>query len=370
VNRHRRWTLLRLSPAVVIAVVVTADLSLGSTHSVSSLTVIAPLLASSLVGPRLTAVYGLLAVLAWAVLASADNQFVDRASTSAALFRLGGIVVGSAIAVGACTVRLRREARLHRVERVAEVAQLAILVPIPERLGPVRLAARYESSAQDAQVGGDFYAAASTPYGTRVVVGDVRGKGLEAVWLAADVLGAFRERAGEHDDPVELLERLNDAVTRQAKPGDFVTAVIVQVSDTGALTIVAAGHPAPILVRGGVSQLLTPAVIRAPLGFAGRAQPVFGRLETGDQLVLYTDGATEARRAGDRAFRDEQRLLADVASQSDPAATVAHVFAALLDWTGGHLSDDVAVVALQYAPPVGAEVAAAATQSGDQDGLV
>ncbi len=349
-----RLGLVRISPALVIAVVVAADLILGSAHSVSSLTVVAPLLASSLVGPRITAGYWLAAVIAWAVLAFVHDQFAYGPSTSAAFFRLGGIVVGSVLAVAAALGRQAREARLHRVERVAEVAQLAILVPVPEYLGPVGLAARYESSAQDATVGGDFYAAALTPYGTRVVVGDVRGKGLEAVWLAADVLGAFRERADEHDDLADLLERLNDAVCRQAKPGDFVTAVIVQVSESGAATIVAAGHPAPILVRGGAARALTPVVVRPPLGFAGHARAVFTRLDVGDQLVLYTDGATEARRPRDREFRDEARLLADAAAGVNPSATVARIFRSLLDWTEGHLTDDVAVVALQYQPRAGA----------------
>jgi sigma-B regulation protein RsbU (phosphoserine phosphatase) len=351
VNSGRRLALLRASPGLVIAIVVLADLALGSAHSVSSLAVIAPLLASSLAGPRITALYGGAAIVAWAALAVVHAQFADAQSTSAALFRLGGIVLGSVIAVAASIARLRREARLHRVERVAEVVQRAILVPIPGRLGPVRLAARYESSAQDATVGGDFYAAALTPYGTRVVVGDVRGKGLEAVWLAADVLGAFRERADEHDDLADLLERLNDAVSRQATPGDFVTAVLVQVSDTGAATIVAAGHPAPILVSRGLAELMVPSVIRPPLGFPGRAQPVFTRLDRGDQVILYTDGATEARRPVDREFRDEERLLADAVTAADPARTVERIFRGLLEWTDGHLSDDVAVLALQYWPP-------------------
>jgi phosphoserine phosphatase RsbU/P len=342
--------LVRVAPSVVIAVVLAVDLSLGSSHSVSSLAVVAPLLASSLVGPLLTLGYGVVAVGAWEFLALADHQFQNASSRTAAFFRLGGIVLGSLIAVAAAIARQRNEAKLHRVERVAEVVQRAILVPIPEQLGPVRLAARYESSAQDATVGGDFYSAVLTPFGTRILVGDVRGKGLEAVWLAADVLGAFRERADEHDDLVDLLERLNDAVSRHAAPGDFVTAVLVQVSDSGAATIVVAGHPAPILTRDGAAELLVPGAIRPPLGFPGRAQPVFTRLDPGNQILLYTDGATEARRPSDRAFRDEHRLLEDIASSDTPQRSVERVFAGLIDWTNGHLSDDVAVVAVQYCP--------------------
>src|SRR6202042_3637177 len=115
-------------------------------------------------------VCGVPAGAAGAALAVGSHQFVDEASRSAALFRLGGIVVGSAIAVVAAVARQRNEAKLHRVERAAEGTQRAVLGPIPDQLGAVRLAARYESSAQDANVGGDFYSATLTPYGTRVLV--------------------------------------------------------------------------------------------------------------------------------------------------------------------------------------------------------
>lgn len=344
----------RLLPAVVLLTVVVGDATFGGSHSVSSLAVITPLLASSLVGEWLTLGYGVAALVAWAGLALVHHQFADTSSTSAALFRGGGILVGTVIAVIAARVRVRREAKLRRIERVAEVAQRAILAPLPDRVGPVRMAARYESSAQDAAVGGDFYAAAFTTFGTRVLVGDVRGKGLDAVRLAAEVLGAFRERADEHAELNELLERLNAAVRRRAAPEDFVTAVLVQVTDDGMATVANAGHPRPILARAGQARILAPTVARPPLGFEPIApaedSTVRVQLLQADQLILYTDGATEARRPRDRAFRDQDRLLQDAALANTPDGTVARIFDGLLTWAAGRLSDDVAVLALRYDP--------------------
>jgi serine phosphatase RsbU (regulator of sigma subunit) len=343
-----------LPPAVVLAVVIVGDLLFGAKHSVSSLAVVAPLLASSLVNEWVTLAYGLAALASWGVLGAVHHQFDDASSRSAALFRAAGILVGTAIAVAAAAARVRREARLRRIERVAEVAQRAILAEVPSRLGPVRLAARYESSAQDATVGGDFYAAAGTEFGTRVLVGDVRGKGLGAVRLAAEVLGAFRERADEHADLGDLLERLHAAVHRRAAAEDFVTAVLLQVTDDGVATIANAGHPRPVLLRDGTAELLAPVRARPPLGFEPTTTPaeaiVTVQLAPRDQVLLYTDGATEARRPSDRAFRDPGDLTRDAASSRMPQGTVAAVFAGLLEWTDGHLTDDVAVLAVQYQP--------------------
>ncbi|SDJ45989.1 Serine phosphatase RsbU, regulator of sigma subunit [Frankineae bacterium MT45] len=345
-----RSTVTRLLPAVVIAVVVLVDLRLGSSHSVSSLAVVAPLLASSLLAPLLTAAYGGLAVLAWGLLATDHNQFSDAASTSAAYFRLGGILVGTGIAVAAATARQQREARLRRVEHVAEVAQLAILADVPERLGPVRLAARYVSSAEDATVGGDFYAAAATEYGVRVVVGDVRGKGLDAVRLAAVALGAFRERVDEERELTALLERLHTSVSRHSKSGDFVTAILLAVNDDGLVTLSVAGHPTPILTQQGKARILEVDGVRPPLGIPGQATTTTLQLDPGDQLLLYTDGATEARRHSDNAFRDEERLIQDVLAVRTPGQAVDRILDGLQTWTGGQLTDDVAVLALQYDP--------------------
>jgi serine phosphatase RsbU (regulator of sigma subunit) len=339
-----------LLPLALLIAIVVADLLLGEGHSASTLVVIAPLFASSLVGPAVTAGYGLLSLITWGVLGLVDDQFSTASGRSAQLVRFAGIVVGALIAIVASEARGRREARLHRVERVAEVAQRAILAQLPERIGALRLAARYESSAQDATVGGDFYAALDTPFGVRLLIGDVRGNGLDAVRLAAAVLGAFRERAEEEADPVDLLERLHAAVRRAALDGDFVTAVVVQMSDDGQLTLVNAGHLPPVLLHGTAARLLMPDSVRPPLGLPGRAEAVHTIMEVDDRLLLYTDGATEARRPGDRAFRPDEAIIRDAAGAKTPEETVERVFAGLMQWAAGHLTDDVAVLSVQYRP--------------------
>ena len=348
VRRLARHT-IPWTPALALVAVLLVDILLPAGQSVASVTIIAPLLASSLLAPLPTAAYAAAAAVEWLILAATNDQFSSGAAQAATLVRGGALVFGCVIAIAAAVVRQRREGRLKRIERVAMVAQRAILVPVPETLGELRLAARYESSARDATVGGDFYDAAGTRFGTRVLLGDVRGKGLDAVRLTADVLGAFRERADETADLAELLGRLSDAVVRRAVAGDFVTALLMEIDGQGRLTVVTAGHPPPVLVRDGVARFLDVPITRPPLGFTGRARAVHHQLRPADKIVLYTDGATEARRAGDREFYDDDRLL-QAAGPGDVQSTIDRIFADIGAWTGNQLNDDVAILALQYFP--------------------
>ncbi|MCC3775370.1 serine/threonine-protein phosphatase, partial [Streptomyces sp. UNOB3_S3] len=93
-----------------------------------------------------------------------------------------GSVLGNMLIVGAAitVARLRRngDALLERVRATGEAAQRALLRPLPLRTHSVVVDGFYVSSQRDALVGGDIYEVVDTPYGTRVLIGDVRGKGL------------------------------------------------------------------------------------------------------------------------------------------------------------------------------------------------
>src|SRR5207248_1287295 len=75
------------------------------------------------------------------------------------------------------------------------IAPLALLPPLPPEMTGMTIAARYRSATREASVGGDLYEIIPTGHGIRVIIGDVRGKGLGAVLLARQVLSAFRRSA-------------------------------------------------------------------------------------------------------------------------------------------------------------------------------
>jgi phosphoserine phosphatase RsbU/P len=349
-NNRGRVGATDLLPAVVLVAVAVLDRLVAKEETLAALVIIAPLLASSLTSVRVTVAYGILAVATWAVLDVAGAHFATASNRSAEFTRLAGILLATAVAVSACATRVRREELLRRVERVADAAQRAILPQLPPKIGAVHIAARYESSTQDATVGGDFYAAMPTRFGVRVLLGDVRGSGLSAVGLAGTVLGSFRERAEEEQDLVRLLNRLDAAVRRVAQPEDFVTSIVLQVTDTGTATIVNAGHPPPILFRGHSARILSPTTSRPPLGLSGSAPATAEVLEVGDRLLLYTDGATEARRLHDRAFRGTDGIISDALPAATAAQTVERIFTGVLSWSDGKLTDDVAVVCVAFQP--------------------
>ena len=115
-------------------------------------------------------------------------------------------VLGS-LAVALAAIRERRERALRTMTVVAEAAQRAVLRALPSHLSDYGFAARYLSATDAAVVGGDLYEVVDSPFGVRCIVGDVRGRGLEAVQLSATVVAAFRW-AAVTEASLETLARI------------------------------------------------------------------------------------------------------------------------------------------------------------------
>jgi len=240
----------------------------------------------------------------------------------------------------------RVEQKLANVTSLAEVVQRALLRPLPGRVGPLGLEVVYLAAAAEARVGGDLYEVVRTQFGIRLIVGDARGKGLDAVEIAADVLGVFREVAHEVYTLAEVARRLDASLARRLDTGqagsrsheEFVTAVLAEIDPcAGSLTIYNCGHPPPILLspgtpdsrkrhRSGNGQATpvstvdvsspAPPLRLLPLGDcsgAGRTLP----LRPGDALLLYTDGVTEARNPRHRCYPLLGRLAELVQASAD-----------------------------------------------------
>jgi serine phosphatase RsbU (regulator of sigma subunit) len=245
-----------------------------------------------------------------------------------------------------------REARLARVLEIAAVAQRALLPPVPDRLGSLNLAASYDSAQEEAHIGGDAYAAVPSPFGARLLLADARGHGLDAVQLAATILGAFRERAAERDDLGDLVRDLDRAVARAGAEEDFATAVVAEIAD-GTLRIAVAGHASPLLIRAGASVPLDPPHQALPLGWGVDPEPFTVPLLAGDRVLLYTDGATDARRPRDGSFFPLERLAVDCLADDSLQAGLMRLRAALARWTQGPATDDVTFLTVEYAPTDG-----------------
>jgi len=221
------------------------------------------------------------------------------------------VVVITAVATVGTVISVRQEQRIAEVSSVAEAAQRAVLRPPPPRLGPLGFDVVYVAAAAEAKVGGDLYeAVATSQHGIRVIMGDVRGKGLGAVELATDVLGMFREQAHDAGTLAELATRLDAGLGRGlGRHEEFVTALLVEIDpESGQTAIFNCGHPPPLLIPAArddaVTRCVTLLEVPAPapplgllaLGECSAAQLIHA-LQPNDQLLLYTDGVTEARDA-------------------------------------------------------------------------
>ncbi|WP_307784053.1 PP2C family protein-serine/threonine phosphatase [Streptomyces spinoverrucosus] len=342
-----------------------------------------PALAALTLGPlaTLSAAAGALAVTVTS--ATLHRSWEDGQTYSNIL---GLLVVSVASITMSNAVRTRRESEFKQVRRIAVAAQEVILRPVPARLGPVRAASMYLAAEAGARIGGDLYDAVPTRYGVRMIVGDVRGKGLPAVRAAAVVLGAFREAVHYEDDLVQVMNhcaaalRREGAVADSAGPGQeggdrkdgaedlaesFVTALLVEVPDTHLVHVVNRGHLPPLRLHRGRAQELVPACPLPPLGLEDfitlpPAEPESYAFEPGDRLLLHTDGVNEARDADNRFFPLTE-IAESVRMSCTPPEFLEELHLELIRHTGGSLGDDVAMLVVDR---LGDEAEAGARAAG------
>ncbi|MFH8409934.1 PP2C family protein-serine/threonine phosphatase [Streptomyces sp. NPDC018019] len=329
--------------ALVGTAVVTADAALGRDTCLIGLLMACPLLACTRLGGAATAGVSAGTLIAAVALAAAEDtlHFPDTA------VRLLGLAAASVYAVWAARRHVRHEAQL---EQVAVVAQRAILRPTCFMAEGVSVCARYRSAAPPAVIGGDLYAFVHVPGGLRLVIGDVRGKGLEAVRLAAAAIGHFRDAACTRPGLAEVVAEMEARLAGDLGAEDFITAVVAEVFP-GRVRLANCGHHPPLHVPGnGEPALLEPARSATPLGLGADANVHEVKLAPGDRLLFYTDGLAEARNA--------HGVMPDLARVAGLCATprledaVETVLSALTDHTGGETHDDIALVLIDPEPRV------------------
>jgi len=269
-------------------------------------------------------------VLKGGITATGGAHLLPLAAAGAVVVTTVVAVTGARVGDGKATVEHeQQELQFANVTSVAEAAQRAVLRPLPEQLGPLKLGVVYLAAAAEARVGGDLYEVTHTANnGIRLIIGDVRGKGLGAVEVAADIIGRFREVAHGVGTLNEVAHRLDAGLSRRwGQYEEFVTALLAEIDpDRGKLTILNCGHPPPILISPSDGEV-TVLEVRAPapplglttLGSDAGAKAVY-TFKPNDQLLLYTDGVTEARDASREFYPLDERVKA-LAPQAQPRLT-------------------------------------------------
>ncbi|MEV6978797.1 PP2C family protein-serine/threonine phosphatase [Kitasatospora sp. NPDC093806] len=346
----RRARLLLYGAFLLLLAAVLVDLITGPGTTLSPVLAVAPVLVSATTRrARVPLATGAVAIVVAGLLEEGNTHLPGSVHATALVTITAATLASTANVV----LTAARERELLQVRTVAEAAQRALLRPPPERVGPLRIAVRYVAAAAEARIGGDLYAVADTPFGIRVLLGDVQGHGLPAVETAADVLGAFRTAARTEPDLARLAERLDAALSSRPANERFATALLIGVDRrSGAARLVNCGHPHPLLRRAGQVTELAPAGHAPPLGLLDLAgdshyQAVPFEPQPGDLLVLHTDGVSEARDPAGTFYPLPTRLATFPAGSPDDL--LDDLFADLARWvspTG--LADDAAALALRW----------------------
>jgi PAS domain S-box-containing protein len=246
-----------------------------------------------------------------------------------------------------------REVALRQRDQVAVALQQSLLPPDLPEIPPLVLGAHYHAGTE--LVGGDFYdvfALGERSWG--IVLGDVCGSGPQAASQTALTRHTVRAAAMFDTDPATVIHTLNRALLRSGTTR-FTTAMFVRLSlhadgDDVTIGVASGGHPPGVIQRADGSFEETAATGRL-LGVTEIAKEdlhVAGaELHPGDTLLLYTDGLTEARRAG-VLFGVEGVKATLSRLHGEPPSVLANALVdAALEHAVHPLRDDVAIVILR-----------------------
>jgi serine phosphatase RsbU (regulator of sigma subunit)/pSer/pThr/pTyr-binding forkhead associated (FHA) protein len=208
----------------------------------------------------------------------------------------------------------------ERLRRDLELAQQVQLSFLPQQLPQVEGYEFYAYYEPAQEVGGDYYGFvplnvnAELPGQRRlaIMLGDVAGKGVPAALLMAKLSADARFCLISQANPAAAITALNDLLYQNTSQMDRFVTLSAAVLDATAqtLTLVNAGHPAPLIYRrktGDIEEATTDDTIGLPLGVAEghiyRAHQV--ELQPGDCVLLYSDGVTDQLDKQNNPIRDK-----------------------------------------------------------------
>ncbi|HEV7920703.1 MAG TPA: SpoIIE family protein phosphatase [Thermoanaerobaculia bacterium] len=255
------------------------------------------------------------------------------------------------IAIAAERIRLQRDEL--DFEHAREIQEALLPRTIPQLAG-YQIAGMWEPARM---VGGDYFDVLSLgPSTIAISIGDVVGKGMPAALLMSALQAAVRASATAETRAADLCERVRRVVAGSLTGGKFITFFYAALDGPSRrLRWCNAGHNLPLLVRadGRVERLAEggPVISRVFRDPYAEGETV---LEAGDRVVLFTDGASEAR--GGPAQTDEQfgedRLAELVVANRELSAQglQAVLVEAISTFSAGELEDDLTLVVLSVEP--------------------
>jgi len=248
----------------------------------------------------------------------------------------------SQIAIGIENARLR----IEEVEFEQARAMQQILLPTRfPQLDGIEISGMWHPARS---VGGDYFDTLDLGAAKAgICIGDVAGKGMPAALLMANLQAAVKATASATTEPAVVCERVKQIVGGNLVGGKFISffyGVVDAASRTFAYSN--AGHNPPIVVRSdsSVDRLVRGGPAMCRLFRDVRQEQDVMPIAPGDRIVLFTDGATEARR-GEEDFGDDRLIQLLIAHRHLGARELQErIMAELRDFSGGDFGDDVTLV--------------------------
>ena len=274
---------------------------------------------------------------------------VDAADDDAEMWTaFASIVAETLVSKTAYGDRIIRTRRTREVTVAAEM-RWALLPPLTFTSSAVEISGVLEPAYD---IAGDTFDYAVNGDILSLTVLDAMGHGLEASQIVSLAVSEYR-RGRRHDRTLgELLRGIDEVVASQFGDSRFVTGQLGELDlAVGRLTVVNAGHPAPILFRGGCDAGDLPCRPCPPMGLGLiRTETAHVDLDEGDVVLFHTDGMTEARSPGGEQFG--RARLADVvagglARNDRPAEILRKAVQAVSAHTDGPMGDDATAVFLR-----------------------
>ncbi|MFN0149290.1 MAG: SpoIIE family protein phosphatase [bacterium] len=257
--------------------------------------------------------------------------------------------------------------RIRRELEIAHELEERLFPPAETRIPGWELSSFHRSAEE---VGGDYYDVVplgKDRYG--IAIGDVAGKGIPGLVVMAMAGALLRSHAPAHTSPAELLAKLNELIHPSMKRGMFITLFYgILDSRRGTLTFANAGHN-PLLFYSTANAVCLPVKTTGmPLGlvrgdrFGKKLADQTIEIDSGDILVQYTDGVSEAANASNEEFGVD-RVVEIVGSAGETGAHADEVVLRLSTdvqafVAGAPQSDDITVIALRRLTASGEESAA------------
>jgi len=277
--------------------------------------------------------------------------------------------VASQAGIALETIRLgeniaeRIEADRHAAQEMEYAKQVQARL-FPQKLPALRTLEYAGGCIQARQVGGDYYDFLELrPGRVALVLADIAGKGISGALLMANLQANLRSQyATALDDLPRLLKSVNQLFYENTSDSSYATLFFADYDDSSRrLRYVNCGHLPPLLLRadGRLERLAATATV---LGLFERwdCETAEAQLESGDLLVLYTDGVTEAASAGGEEF-GETRLEATLRAHQDlaVASLLPAIVSAVQEYSGDEQADDITLVVARCGVGHSASVTAA-----------